>query len=159
MELAPDDDAPDIGALRSLAWRLFEANAFSDAAVAFTRVLATGADDPEAAEALLQLLIDAHDWQAVATFTAEYLQHRGAELTANDRVAWTGYHFDALVRTEPSTTVRAEAALAHLEAVAAAGGTSWASVVDSTRRKEIEEACRDRETSLALVEQDSYAPV
>ncbi len=153
------DSAAGLDALQEAGWRLFEANAFSDAAVAFARAITAGADDLDVAETLLQILIEANDWPAVASFIADYLARQGAEMSATDRVAWPACRFDALVRAQSSTTTRAEAALALLEAAAAAGEAGWATVVDPSRRRAIEEACADRETSLALVEQDSYAPM
>ncbi len=152
------DSTADADALRVAAWRLFEVNDFSSAVIAFTRAVAAGDDDPEVAEALLQLLIEAEDWAEVARFTADYLERRGAELVASDRVAWSTCRFDALVKSEPSATKWTGAALALLEATAAAGGPAWTSVLEPFRRRAIEEACADREASLALVEQDCYAP-
>ncbi|MDP9354702.1 MAG: hypothetical protein M3R02_05360 [Chloroflexota bacterium] len=153
-----DDPSANLDTLLDAAWQLFEANAFPAAAAVFARAIAAGADDGDVAETLLQLLIEAHDWPDVVRLTTDYLDRHGSDLSPHSRLAWATSRFDAVVKTEPAETVRAEAALALLEAAAAAGGSGWTSVVDPVRRSAIEAACAGREASLALIEQDSYAP-
>lgn len=151
-----DRPSADSAALLDLSWRLFEADDFPAAATAFAMAFDAGADDPDAAQALLQILIDAQDWPQIARLATGYLDRRGPDLGAAEHLSWATWRFDALMAT--GDAAREDAALALLEAASAAGTAGWEVVLNPSRRQAIEEACTGRDAALALAEQDSYAP-
>ena len=147
----------DSAALLDLSWQLFEADDFPAAATAFARAFDAGADDPDAAQAFLQILIDAQDWPRIARLTTAYLDRRGPDLGAAEHLSWATWRFDALMATA-ADALQDDAALALLEAASAAGRAGWEVALNPSRRQAIEKACSGRDAALPLIEQDSYAP-